>query len=148
MATLRGCFFPEDLYYLVEKHVWVKPLAGGLVRVGLTPVAYKQLRNTLVAISVRQRSVGQEVEQGRSVAMVESLKYNGALAAPFTGVLVRGNGQVGADPDLAPAYPYGAGWIVEMQPVDWEAARAGLLTGEAALAAYRRLLEAEKISCE
>jgi len=32
MATLRGCHFPEDLYYLVEKHVWVKPLAGGLVR--------------------------------------------------------------------------------------------------------------------
>jgi len=148
MATLRGCHFPEDLYYLVEKHVWVKPLAGGLVRVGLTPAAYTQLRNTLVAIRVRQRSVGQEIEQGKSVAMVESLKYNGALTAPFTGVLVRGNDQVEANPDLASADPYDAGWIVEMRPVDWEAARAGLLTGAAALAAYRQLLEAEKISCE
>jgi glycine cleavage system H protein len=148
MTTIRGCHFPEELYYLVEKHVWVRPVEGGLVRVGLTPVAYCLLRHSLVAISVRSKALGQEVAKGRSVAMIESLKYIGPLAAPVTGVLVRGNERVMADPDLAAADPYGEGWIVEMRPNNWEADRVELLTGEDALTAYRELLEAQGIACE
>jgi len=26
MSDIRGCNLPEDLYYLVEKHVWAKPI--------------------------------------------------------------------------------------------------------------------------
>jgi glycine cleavage system H protein len=148
MASVRGFLFPDDLYYWVEKHVWAKPIGGGLVRVGLTPVAYKLLRNSLVAISIRSGQVGREVTQGKSVAMVESLKYNGPLAAPFAGLLVRGNPNLEADPDLAIVDPYGEGWIAEMQPADWEAARVGLVTGEAAMAAYQVLLEQQDIRSE
>lgn len=146
MATIRGFEFPEDRYYLVEKHVWCLPVGGGLVRVGLTPAAYETLKYALVAISVRPGVLGQEVPAGKSVAMVESLKYNGPLPAPFTGVVVRANEAVAADPERAAADPYGAGWIAEMQPTDWAAASATLLTGEAALTAYRALLERQNIA--
>lgn len=145
MATIRGFEFPEDLYYLVEKHVWVRPVVDGRVRIGLTPVAYQQLRHSLVAISVRPKALGQEIPKGRSVAMVESLKYNGPLLAPLTGIVLSANEALLADPDQAVADPYGAGWIVEMQPSDWAAARAELHTGPAALAAYQALLEAQGI---
>ena len=147
MTEIRGFHFPEALYYLVEKHVWVEPVADGLVRVGLTPVAYTLLRNSLVAITVRQRVLGQLVMRGKSVAMVESLKYNGPVPAPFTGVVVRMNDQVAADPGLAEADPYGS-WIVEMQPQVWDPAADGLLTGDAATAAYRALLESQNITAE
>jgi glycine cleavage system H protein len=146
VAIIRGFLFPEELYYLVEKHVWTRSLGGGLVQVGLTPVAYKLLRNSLVAISIRSGQVGREVSQGRSIAMVESVKYIGPLAAPFTGRLVRGNPQVQADPDLAAADPYGEGWIAEMEPADWETARAGLVTGPAAMVAYQALLERQNVT--
>lgn len=148
MATIHGFDFPEDRYYLVDKHVWCQPVAGGLVRVGLTPVAYQMLKYSLVAISVRPKVVGQEVPAGRSVAMVESLKYNGPLSAPFAGTVVRANDLLADDPDRALADPYGDGWIVEMQPAEGEAALAGLPTGEAALAAYRALLESQGLQAE
>lgn len=145
MTDIRGFSFPDELYYLVEKHVWVQPVADGLVRVGLTPVAYALLRHSLVAISVRPRVLGQEVPRGRSVAMVESLKYNGPLSAPFAGVVVRANEPVTAEPSLAEADPYGS-WIVEMRPHFWDPTADGLLTGAAAMAAYRALLEAQNIT--
>jgi glycine cleavage system H protein len=143
---IRDWDFPEDLYYLIEKHVWVRPISGGLVRLGLTPVAYHLLNDSLTAISIQTRSVGQLVSKGKSLAMVESLKYIGPLAAPLTGIFVRGNDLLTTGPDLAVADPYGAGWIAEMQPADWPAAQADLLTGPAAIAAYTRLLDAEKIA--
>jgi glycine cleavage system H protein len=145
MATIRGFDFPEDLYYFVEKHVWIRSLGGGLTRLGLTPVAYRLLRNSLVAISVRPKLLGQEVSRGKTVAMVESLKYIGPLPAPFTGVVVRANERLMADPDLAVADPYGAGWIAELQAADWTRDAVGLLTGAAAMTAYRALLEAQNI---
>lgn len=145
---LRGFEFPEALYYLVEKHVWVRPLGDGLVRLGLTPVVYKLLRYSLVAISVRPKTLGQEVLPGKSVAMVESLKYIGPLAAPFAGVVVRANALAESDLAAFSADPYGAGWIVEMRPTDWEAARAALLTGDAAMAAYSALLEAQNLQSD
>lgn len=146
MAIIHGFLIPDDLYYLVEKHIWVRPMAAGRVQLGLTSVAYHLLHNSLVAISIRKQALGQTVERGRSIAMVESLKYNGALTAPFTGVLVAGNQALLTDPDLAVADPYGAGWIAEMQVADWSAAAQGLLTGEAALAAYDELLSRQKIA--
>jgi glycine cleavage system H protein len=145
MAILRGFDLPEDLHYLVDKHVWVRPLGGGLARVGLTPVAYHLLRHSLEAISVMQSQLGQEVPKGKSVAMVESVKYIGPVPAPFTGVVVRGNPAALADPSIAERDPYGEGWIVEMSATDWESAAAGLVTGAAAMKAYLALLEAQNI---
>lgn len=148
MATIHGFEFPEDRYYLVEKHVWCQPVGDGLVRVGLTPVAFQMLKYSLVAISVRPKVIGQEVPAGRSVAMVESLKYNGPLAAPFAGVVVRANDLAADDPDRVSADPYGEGWIVEMRPADGDAALAALPTGDAALAEYRALLAAQNLWAE
>jgi len=147
MTDIRGFHFPDALYYLVEKHVWVQPVTDELVRVGLTPVAYALLRHSLVAISIRSQVLGREAPRGRSVAMVESLKYNGPLSAPFAGVVVQANERVTADPSLAEADPYGS-WIVEMRPHAWDPAADGLLTGTAAMKAYRALLEAQNITPE
>jgi glycine cleavage system H protein len=148
MAIIRGFYLPEELYYLVEKHVWIKPVEQGLSRIGMTPVAYALLRHSLVAISVLQKVLGSEAPKGRSVAMVESLKYIGPVPAPFTGTVVRANPIVTADPGRAEADPYGEGWIVEMRPANWEAARLELPTGDAAIAAYRALLESQNITAE
>lgn len=145
MAVIRGFTLPEDLYYLVEKHVWAAEPVAGVSRVGMTPVAYQLLRHSLVAISIKESAIGKEVLQGKSVAMIESLKFIGPLPAPFTGVLLRGNPLLEDDPSLAEKDPYGEGWIVEMLPADWVTAAAGLITGVAGLAAYRKLLESQNI---
>ncbi len=148
MAHVRNCDVPEDLYYAVAQHVWARPLESGRVRIGVTPAGYALLGNSVVAVDIQELSVGQAVPRGRSLAMIESLKYIGPVPAPFSGILLRGNPAVEADPELAMRDPYGEGWIAEMQPDDWPAAAAELLTGAAAVAAYRTLLEKLNLFCD
>ena len=148
MSDIRGCNLPEDLYYLVEKHVWAKPIEGGLLRVGMTSVAGKLSGGKLAAVTVKTRAIGQEVLQGKSVATIESSKFVGPVPAPVTGVLVRGNDKLAADPNLAITDPYGEGWIAELNPSNWEADKGSLATGADGLAAYQKKLEADNISCE
>jgi glycine cleavage system H protein len=148
MAAVRGCDLPEDLFYYLDKHIWVKPLGDGLVRLGMNAVAGKLTGGKLTAVTVSARKVGQEIKQGKSIATVESSKFVGPVPAPITGVLVRGNDQLADDPNLTISDPYGQGWIAEIQASDWENEKSSLLTGPEGLAAYQAQLEADDISCE
>ncbi len=148
MTTIRGCNLPEDCYYMIEKHVWAKPMEDGLVRVGMTSVATKLAGGKLAAITVKTKNIGQEVLQGKSLATVESSKFVGPVPAPITGVLVRANDKLAADPNIAVADPYGEGWVAEMKPSNWEADKGKLVTGAEGLAAYQAKLEADGVSCD
>jgi glycine cleavage system H protein len=147
MGNIRGCNLPDDLYYLVDKHVWAKPIEGGLIRVGMTSVAGKLSGGKLAAVTAKTKAIGQEVAQGKSVATIESSKFVGPVPAPVTGVLVRGNDKLASDPNLAISDPYGEGWIAEIKPSNWEGEKASLATGAEGLAAYQKKLEADNISC-
>jgi glycine cleavage system H protein len=148
MTTVRGCNLPEDLYYLIEKHVWAKSMEGGILRVGMTAVAAKLSGGKLAAVTVKTKLIGQEVKQSKSLATVESSKFVGPVPAPVTGTLVRANDQLAADPNLAVSDPYGEGWIAEIQPANWAADKGSLATGAEGIAAYQAKLEADNISCE
>src|SRR5512146_2342861 len=146
MANVRGCNLPDDLFYLVEKHVWAKPMEGGVVRIGMTAVAGKLSGGKLAAITVKAKNIGQEVKQAKSIATVESSKFVGPVPAPVTGLLLRANEKLASDPNLAVSDPYGEGWVAEMQASDWESDKANLVTGSAGVAAYQAKLEADNIS--
>lgn len=147
MANVRGCNLPDDLFYLVDKHVWAKPMADNVVRVGITAVAAKLSGGKLAALTVKTKNIGQEVLQGKSLATIESSKFVGPVPSPITGILLRANEKLTTDPNLATSDPYGEGWVAEMQPSNWEAEKAGLATGASGVAAYQAKLEAENISC-
>lgn len=147
MANVRGCNLPDDLYYLIEKHVWAKPLSDGVVRVGITSVAAKLSGGKLAAITVKAKNIGQEVLQGKSLATVESSKFVGPVPAPVTGVLLRSNEKLVTDPNIAVSDPYGEGWVAEMQASNWDGEKELLATGTDGVAKYQAKLEAENISC-
>jgi len=148
MSTIRGCNLPEDYYYLIEKHVWAKPMEDGTVRVGMTAVATKLSGGKFAAVTVKTKNIGQEVLQGKSLATVESSKFVGPVPAPITGVLIRANEKLAVDPNIAVSDPYGEGWVAEMKPSNWEADKGKLVTGAEGLAAYQAKLEADGVSCE
>lgn len=148
MATIRGCNLPEDLFYYMEKHVWVKPMDNGSVRVGITTVAGKLSGGKLAAITVKAKNIGQEVKQGKSVATLESSKFVGPVPAPVSGVLERANDKIASDPNIAVTDPYGEGWIAEMKATNWEGEKGTLVTGPEGLAKYQAKLEADGISCQ
>jgi glycine cleavage system H protein len=147
MTEIRGCNLPEDLYFLVEKHVWAKPMTDGTVRVGMTAVAAKLAGGKLAGVTIKAKAIGNEVAQGKSIATIESSKFVGPVPAPITGVLLRGNDKLATDPNLAANDPYGEGWIAEIKPSNWDGEKGSLATGSDGLAAYRKKLEAENISC-
>jgi glycine cleavage system H protein len=147
MANVRGCNLPDDLYYLVEKHVWARPMGEGVIRVGITAVAAKLSGGKLAALTVKGKAIGQEVKQGKSVATVESSKFVGPVPAPVTGILLRANEKLASDPNLAVSDPYGEGWVAEMQASDWDGEKGNLATGVAGVAAYQAKLEADNITC-
>lgn len=143
MALVNNCNLPDDLFYLVEKHVWARH-EGELVTLGLTDVA-QNMAKTVIAVT--PKAVGRSVRKGQNVATVESGKWVGPVPAPVAGEIVEVNQVVVATPSTLNSDPYGAGWIARLRPTDWDTDVADLVTGAAGLEAYRAFLDQEGISC-
>jgi glycine cleavage system H protein len=143
MTTVNQCDIPEDLHYLVEKHVWAR-VEGDVVVVGLSDVAQHLARTV---ISVSPRGTGKLVSKGRSVATVESGKWVGPVPAPVGGEIVEVNERLASSPGLINEDPYGDGWVVKLRPTDWSSDSVDLATGPEGVERYRAFLDAEGIAC-
>ena len=143
MSVVNNCNIPEELYYVVGKHVWARR-EGDLVTVGMTDVAQK-LAKTIVAVT--PKATGKTVQKGRNIATVESGKWVGPVTAPISGEIVEVNEVLVATPSLVNSDPYGAGWVARLRPSDWESEAVDLVTGAEGIEAYRQFLDAEGISC-
>lgn len=143
MTTIRGCDLPEDLHYLVEKHVWAR-LEDGQVVVGLTDVA-QNLAKKIIAVTLKR--TGRKLAKGKSLGTVESGKWVGPVPAPVSGEIAAVNEALIARPDLLNEDPYGEGWIARLIPDDWDGEAADLATGAEGVAAYEAFLAQEGISC-
>lgn len=143
MAVVSNCNLPEDLYYVIDKHVWARR-DDGLVTVGMTDVA-QNLAKTIIAVT--PKAPGKAVARGRNIATVESGKWVGPVPAPVSGEIVEVNAALTATPSLINSDPYGAGWVARLRPADWDADAATLATGPEGIEAYRQFLESEGIAC-
>ncbi|ACU53912.1 glycine cleavage H-protein [Acidimicrobium ferrooxidans DSM 10331] len=143
MAEVRSCNLPEDLYYLVDRHVWVRP-EGDVLVVGLTDVA-QNLAKTIISVSLKP--AGKPVKAGRSLATVESGKWVGPVPAPVDGEVVEVNGALATHPGLLNDDPYGEGWVAKLRADAFDPAAAGLVTGDEGIARYSAFLEEQGISC-
>ena len=144
MPEIRGCDIPDHLHYWPEKHVWAS-LTDGIVTVGITDIAQNLAHNVLSALP---KEVGRPAKKGKSLGTVESSKWVGPVTSPLDGEVVESNPLLATDPGILNRDPYGEGWFVRIHPVDWSRDSADLVTGEAGVAAYQALLEAEGITCQ
>ncbi len=143
MAFVFACELPDDLWFDVERDVWVGDLGNGTVRVGMTDPAQTRAGRILY---LRIRN-GKSVAAGKSLATVESAKWVGPVPSPLAGTVVAGNPTVLEDPNLINRDPYGTGWLLEFRPADPALDQSGLLKGDAAVRAYREKLQAEGLTC-
>ena len=103
---------PGDLLYTSE-HEWLRREDDGSVTVGITDHAQNALGDL---VYVELPEVGQVVEAGGEMAVVESVKAASDVYAPISGEVVEVNDVLADDPERINADPYGDGWIVRMQP--------------------------------
>jgi len=140
MGTVRGCNIPEDLYYNVENNVWARKEDDGSVTIGMTAFA-AALAGDLVAYTPKKE--GKSIKKDKSGATVESGKWVGPVKSPVAGDVTAINDQVSNDPALVNRDPYGDGWLVKLQPSDWDGDSGDLVTGQDALDAFEKKMEAD-----
>ena len=73
--------------------------------------------------------VGTAVEMGKAMGTMEAAKMTGELYAPVSGVVVKKNDAVLKNPLLVNEEPYDNGWLVKIEPTNWEDDSAGMVTG-------------------
>lgn len=107
---------PGELKYTKE-HEWLRQEEDGSVTIGITDHAQSALGDL---VYVELPEVGQDVESGGEMAVVESVKAASDVYAPISGSVLAVNEALSDDPEKINADPYGDGWIVRLQPSDDE----------------------------
>lgn len=101
---------PDNLRYL-DSHEWIAD--DGTV--GITDFAQDQLGDV---VFVELPEVGDEVDAGEQVAVVESVKTASDIYAPVAGVITAVNEALDGSPELINEAPYGDGWLFKIEPAN------------------------------
>ncbi|MDQ6883449.1 MAG: glycine cleavage system protein GcvH [Candidatus Dormibacteraeota bacterium] len=106
MADLTGMRFSES-------HEWTRP-DGDTVTVGITEYAQSQLGDV---IYLELPTVGQQLEAGGRMGVIESVKAASDLYSPVGGEVAEVNGELKEHPEYINQDPYGKGWILKLRSV-------------------------------
>ena len=120
---------PDDLQYTPE-HEWVRIESDGTVTFGITHHAQDALGDIVYCALP---AAGTAISAGRACGEVESTKSVSDIYAPIDGTVVESNPNLDTEPQLVNQEPYGAGWMVRVQP-------AGALGALLSAAAYEALI--------
>ncbi len=102
--------YPENYKYTKE-HEWVR-VEGDIGVVGITDHAQKELGDI---VYVDLPKVGDTVEQGKTLASVESVKAVSDVYAPVSGEVVEVNALLATSPEKLNEDAHGDAWLVKIK---------------------------------
>ena len=105
---------PGDLYYTNE-HEWLRKEEDGSITVGITDYAQAALGD-LVYVEIPE--IGQNIDAGGEMAVVESVKAASDVYSPLSGKITNVNENLTNEPQIINLDPYGEGWIACIFPSD------------------------------
>lgn len=105
---------PGDLYYTNE-HEWLRKEEDGNITVGITDYAQAALGD-LVYVEIPE--IGQNIDAGGEMAVVESVKAASDVYSPLSGKITNVNENLANEPQIINLDPYGEGWIACIFPSD------------------------------
>lgn len=126
MVKIDSFELKEDLYYWPRNLSWAKIIESNKVKVGFSDVAARAVGEI---IFIRIKPIGTIVKQGQPVAVIESAKWVGPIESPVSGKIVGINEELKKKPKLIIEDPYGAGWIVIIEPSNLDEDLKNLLKG-------------------
>ena len=103
---------PGDLYYTNE-HEWLRKEEDGSITVGITDYAQAALGD-LVYVEIPE--IGQNIDAGGEMAVVESVKAASDVYSPLSGKITNVNENLTNEPQIINLDPYGEGWIACIFP--------------------------------
>ena len=98
---------PGDLKFM-KSHEWARVEGDGKVTIGISDHAQGLLGDL---VYVELPNVGDRVEAGTAVAVVESVKAASDVYSPVTGKVVEVNAALADKPETINEDAYGDGWI-------------------------------------
>ena len=102
---------PGDLKFM-KSHEWARVEGNGKVTIGISDHAQGLLGDL---VYVELPNVGDRVEAGNAVAVVESVKAASDVYAPITGKIVEVNTALSDKPETINEDAYGDGWILVIE---------------------------------
>jgi len=110
----------EGLYY-TKTHEWLK-IQNNKAVVGITDYAQRNLKDLVyvefINADEEALDVGSEVKAGSQIAAIESVKATSEVYSPVSGRIVEINRKLENNPELANKEPYGAGYLMVIEPSD------------------------------
>jgi len=106
-------------YRYTKEHEWVSA-NDGIATIGITDYAQNELGDV---VFVELPAVGKQLEAGKSLGSVESVKAVSEIYAPVTGEVIEANGELQNKPETINSDPHGAAWLVKVKltnPADLE----------------------------
>ncbi|HUT76332.1 MAG TPA: glycine cleavage system protein GcvH [Polyangia bacterium] len=104
---------PHNLRYTGD-HEWAK-VEGGVAVVGVTEFAVEQLGDiTLVELP----AVGSEIDAGKMIGTIESVKAVSDMYSPLTGKVLAINEDLEDAPEKVNEDCYGEGWMLKIEIAD------------------------------
>ena len=125
---------PGDLKFL-KSHEWARVEGNGRVTVGISDHAQGLLGDL---VYVELPNLGDEIEAGNPVAVVESVKAASDVYSPVGGKVVEVNAALADKPETINEDAYGEGWLFVVEVADADAL-AELLSPDD----YAELIEGE-----
>ncbi len=105
--------YPQDIKY-TKDHEWARKEASAVV-VGVTWHAQDSLGDV---VYVELPKVGAGLTAGAPFGVIESTKAVSELFAPVNGKVTKVNDTLSKEPTLVNKDPYGAAWMIEIDPAD------------------------------
>jgi len=97
-----------------QDHEWIR-LEGDIGTVGITDYAQSQLGDV---VFVELPEVGRKAEQGKEIAVVESVKAASEIFAPASGEVIEVNKVLPDQPATVNSDPQGGGWFFKLRLSD------------------------------
>jgi glycine cleavage system H protein len=105
--------YPDNFRYTKE-HEWVS-VDGDTGTVGITDHAQSELGDI---VYVDLPKTGTQIEQGKSLGSVESVKAVSDIYSPVSGEIVEINPALADKPESLNTDPHGAAWLVKIKLTD------------------------------
>ena len=118
--------FKNDRFYN-SNHLWAKQDDAELVTIGMDELGLDSL-GELVYLTLPPE--GTTIEMGKPMGSMEAAKMTGELYAPISGIVIEKNDAVLQNPLLVNEEPYDNGWLVKVEPTNWEKESTVMVSGD------------------
>lgn len=137
LRTVADWFRMADDVIYHPGHSWARPQEDGTVVVGMDDFAHALIGPE----AVRLPAIGTKVRQGEAGWMLSADGKVVDMLSPIDGTVVGVNFEVEQAPGKIKEDPYGAGWLLKIEPARLAANTKNLLDGKLARAWMREVTE-------